>query len=108
MGALGRLDVLKSWSFLNLSSSEFDAELNDLLWAATMIACRYTDRILYKFRHIEEIYSGDGSKYLYLNQWPVASVELVKIWDNDDSYDDESADYYSLRKGRYLYYAVEG
>ena len=106
--ALARLKVLKSKPLLNISTETVDSELKLLLAATSSYVHSFCARVLESASYSDEYYSGDGSHTLYLTQWPVTAVTTVKIWDGTDSYDTETATYYTLVDSRYLYYPAIG
>lgn len=106
--ALGRLALLKSSALLNISGTTYDNELKLLLEAVTeYVHTTACGRVLESATYTDELYSGDGSNSLYLNEWPVTTLSAVKIWDGS-AYTAETVGYFATIDGMRLHYPALG
>ncbi|KPL08309.1 hypothetical protein AMJ86_01135 [bacterium SM23_57] len=106
--ALARLKLLKSPSFLNESSNEWDDDFTHTLEAATAIACKFTGRALEKTTYQNELYTGNNTSRLFLREYPVQTIIAVELWNGLDDYDEETSTYYALINKRYIQYPALG
>jgi uncharacterized phiE125 gp8 family phage protein len=103
--ALARLSQLKSDLLLNESASTYDDALKALLTAASTFANKYCHRILESATYTDERYTGDGTKYLYPEQYPVTTFTSAKIWDGTtETYVAETASYFEVLDQRKIKY----
>lgn len=70
---------------LEISGGDHDAKLNGYINRATDIIESYCRRRFLSTVHTDEIYSGDGSRYLSLRNFPVTSLASVAYRTGDFS-----------------------
>ncbi len=108
MTSLARLKMLKSNAFLKEDEITWDDELKLLLIAATEMVCLFTGRALALTTYSEELYTGNDTSRLWLQEYPVDEISLIELWDGVSAYEEEDSDYYALIDKRYLQYPALG
>lgn len=116
--ALARLKLFKSNTYLAIDPSWAGADDNndvysEILKIASTHVEKWCARRLIRQTYTDELYTGNDSNKLYLNEWPVVEIISVKLWDGSDSYDVETSTYYALIQQRdedpgYIYYPALG
>ena len=102
--SLCRLSVLKSALFLDISVTTFDASMQFLLQEISRLVETYLGRTLEQTTYTDEMYTGNNSDGLFLNNWPVTTLSAVKLWDGSSTYATETATYYTLINQRWIQY----
>ena len=111
--ALARLSLLKSTSFLNITSSDYDDELKNLLTTATADADNFCNRTFEQTTYTNKLFTRNKSrrndnKFL-LPESPVSSITSMSFWDtSDEQYEVENADYYLLVDELWIQYPKLG
>lgn len=86
-----------------------DDDLKALLVAATRKVCLFCDREFIEAEITGELYTPIDEHYLWCKQYPVTSVESLKIWDTaSEDYVEEDSANYTLVNNRYIYYPAKG
>jgi len=106
--ALARLSLLKAPQFLNETAVTFDNDFKKLLETCSEIADQYTNRNLIRATYTDEVYTGDDTNMLFVNNWPVTTLTTVKIFDGADSFDTETATNYTLINNRWIQFPALG
>jgi len=106
--ALARLLVLTSPAYLDIDTGEYDEPLKTLLQVASKFAETYTGRVLERASNTAdrvEYYNGTDERKLYLEEYPVAEIVEVAIWDGDQ-WEVIDSTHYELRGERTLVYPL--
>ncbi|HSW65412.1 MAG TPA: hypothetical protein VLH56_19200 [Dissulfurispiraceae bacterium] len=105
--ALARLSLLKSKAFLNISAATYDTELEIILTAASKQVERYCDRTLELTTITDERHTGDLTKRLCPNQWPINTISSVSFY-YSDVWNAESTAYFEVIDDTMIYYPKLG
>lgn len=99
-------------TFLGISSSDDDSLLDQIINSVSDFVEMYCDRRFKKTDYSDEVYDGNGSKYLILKQYPVVSGETFTLerrdsFDNQDSWSTIDSEYYFVKEsaGMVIYVA---
>jgi hypothetical protein len=76
-GDLTTLANVKLW--LGISSSTDDAQIQRLITAASNFITKYCNRSFSVVQYNQQKYNGNGNQHLVLRNWPIISVEQLKI-----------------------------
>lgn len=111
--ALCRLKFLTDELLLNEETAGLQEALKELLEVSSEYFESLTGRKLENATYTDELYTGHGRRNLWLRQYPIISITEISIWDGVDSYDVETASFYSLREDssgekRFVAYPVLG
>jgi len=108
--SLARLAVLKDASLVSILGSAQDDSLRWVLQATTKAVEKYCNRQLVSATISAERHSGDGTKSLYLKQYPVLELpSAVGIWSaTSETFAAELTSYMEVLEQRILYYPKLG
>jgi len=107
--ALARISLLKSDLLLNEGATTFDAAFEAMLTAVSKFVDEYTGRTLIETAHVDERHTGDLTKIVYADQYPITTFTAAKIWDTGtETFVAETTSYFEILHERQIYYPILG
>jgi len=98
--ALCTVAMVKEYLDIESSDEDYDTPLENLINRASDIIETYIGKNIINVEHSEETHDGDGTCYLFLDNYPIISVSTIT--DDGDSVSTSDCDIY-LDEG-YIYY----